>query len=102
MNCTVYMMSCNFATHAICPLKIIMYKYNELQMFVATQKLRCKVSCKTSFFLIMIFDNLACVFANAMVLFVDLCDQETIASKLITFGTNGVILFQGIKTSVIV
>jgi hypothetical protein len=68
------MVSCNFTTHAICPLKLIMYKYNELQAFVAIQKLRCKVSCKTPLFLIMIFDNFTCVFVDAMVLFGDLCD----------------------------
>jgi hypothetical protein len=36
------MMSCNFAIHATCLLTFIAYKYNELQVFVATQKLNCK------------------------------------------------------------
>ncbi len=36
-----------------------------------------------------------------MVMFGDLC-QETIASKLIAFGTNGVNVFHGIKTNVII
>jgi hypothetical protein len=31
MSYTIYTMSCNFATHATCPLALIAYKYNELQ-----------------------------------------------------------------------
>ncbi len=38
------MVSCNFATHAICLLTLIAYKYNELQVFSATQKLNHKAS----------------------------------------------------------
>jgi len=52
MNYTVYMMSCNFIIHATCPLALITYKYNELQMFSATQKMNCKASCKTPLFII--------------------------------------------------
>jgi hypothetical protein len=51
-------MSCNFATHAICPLAFTAYKYSELQMFFATQKLSCKANCKTPFFLIMLIEEL--------------------------------------------
>ncbi len=47
MSYTVYMMNYNFVTHATCPLKLTTYKYNELQVFVATQKLNCKANCKT-------------------------------------------------------
>jgi hypothetical protein len=47
MNCTVYMVSCNFA---ICPLKLMAYKSNELQMSFAIQKLNCKAHFKTPFF----------------------------------------------------
>jgi hypothetical protein len=43
------MLSCNFATHATCPLAFTMYKYNELQVSFAIQKLSCKASCKTLF-----------------------------------------------------
>jgi hypothetical protein len=50
MNCTIYTISCNFATHATCPLKFMVYKYNELQVSIVTQKLSCKVSCKTPLF----------------------------------------------------
>jgi hypothetical protein len=50
MSCTVYTVSCNFTTHAICLLALMMYKYNELQMSDATQKLSYKVSYKTPFF----------------------------------------------------
>ncbi len=38
--------------YAICPLAPTLYKYSELQMFDATQKLSCKAGCKTPFFLI--------------------------------------------------
>jgi hypothetical protein len=37
MSCTIYTMNCNFATHAICLLKFMTYKYNDLQVYVATQ-----------------------------------------------------------------
>jgi len=30
LSCTVYMMNCNFATHANCPLALTTYKINEL------------------------------------------------------------------------
>jgi hypothetical protein len=53
MSCTVYMVNCNFVTHATCPLKLTMYKYSELQVSVATQKLSCKANYKTPLFLIM-------------------------------------------------
>jgi hypothetical protein len=33
------MVRCNFATHATCPLALTTYKYNELQVSDATQKL---------------------------------------------------------------
>jgi hypothetical protein len=52
-NCTIYTMSYNFVIHATCLLKVMVYKYNELQMFGATKKLNCKASCKTPIFLIM-------------------------------------------------
>ncbi len=45
-------------------------------------------------------NNLKCELVDDMVLFGDLC-QETIASKLIAFGANGVNVFQGIRTGVI-
>jgi hypothetical protein len=43
-------LSYNFAIHAICPLEFTVYKCNELQVFVATQKLSYMASCKTFFF----------------------------------------------------
>jgi hypothetical protein len=46
MSCTIYIVNYNFATHATCSLEFMSYKYNELQMSVATQKLSCKASCK--------------------------------------------------------
>ncbi len=46
-------MNCNAATHATCPLALMTYKYNELQMSSSTQKLSCKATCKTPLFLIM-------------------------------------------------
>jgi hypothetical protein len=45
------------------------------------------------------FDNLMHILVVAMVFFGDL-NQNTIASKLITFKPNGVNVFQGVKTSV--
>jgi len=53
MNCTVYMMNYNYATHATCLLALTSYKYNELHVLYATQKLGCKASCKTPFFFTM-------------------------------------------------
>jgi hypothetical protein len=50
MTCSVNMMSYNFVIHATCPLAFTTYKYNELQMFSATQKLSCKANCKTPLF----------------------------------------------------
>jgi hypothetical protein len=54
MNCTVYTVSCNFVTHASCLLKLMVYKYSELQVSDATQKLSCKASFKTPFFFIVL------------------------------------------------
>ncbi len=51
------MASCNFATHATCSLALMTYKYSELQMSFTTQKLSCKASCKTPFFLILIWED---------------------------------------------
>ncbi len=45
-------MSCNSTIHVTCPLTLTSYKYNELQMSCATQKLNCKASYKTPLFLI--------------------------------------------------
>jgi len=59
MSCIVYMVSYNSITHATCMLALMAYKYNELQVFFATQKLSYKASCKTLFFFIM-KKNLIC------------------------------------------
>jgi hypothetical protein len=50
MSYIIYTVSCNFVIHAICPLTLTMYKYNELQMSSTTEKLSCKASNKTRFF----------------------------------------------------
>jgi len=55
MNCTIYMLNCNFATHATCSLEFTTYKYNELQVFFVIQKLSCKANYKTPIFLIVFF-----------------------------------------------
>jgi hypothetical protein len=47
MGCIVYIVNCN-SIHATRLLAFTTYKYNELQMFGATQK----AGCKTPFFLI--------------------------------------------------
>jgi hypothetical protein len=39
MSYIVYTMSCNSATHMTCLLALTVYKYNELQMSSAIQKL---------------------------------------------------------------
>ncbi len=51
-------MSCNSATHATCSLALSMYKYSELQMSFAIQKLGCKARCKAPFCLIVKSQNL--------------------------------------------
>jgi len=50
LQLTVYMI----ATHATCPLTLIVYKYNELQVFGAIKKLSYKANCKIPLFLIVI------------------------------------------------
>jgi hypothetical protein len=50
MSCTIYIVSYNFITHATCSLALALYKYNELEVFGATQK----ISCKTPLFLIVV------------------------------------------------
>jgi hypothetical protein len=52
------MVNCNVTTHATCPLALMAYKYNELEVSDVTQKLSYKANCKTPFFLIM-FKKLA-------------------------------------------
>jgi hypothetical protein len=61
------MVSCNFATHATYPLELTLYKYIELQMFFATQKLSCKANCKTPFFLMV--NLVLCFVSNLDVIF---------------------------------
>jgi hypothetical protein len=58
MNYTIYTVSYNFVTHAICLLTFMKYKYNELQVSCATQKLNCKASCKTTFFFIVVVQSI--------------------------------------------
>jgi hypothetical protein len=55
MNCIAYMVSYKFCKFCNMSDTLTTYKYGELQVFDATQKLSCKVSCKTPFFLIMVF-----------------------------------------------
>jgi len=50
MSSTIYMVSCNSATHVTCLLTLMTYKYSELQMSFATQKLNYKACYKTPFF----------------------------------------------------
>jgi hypothetical protein len=37
MNCTIYMVSCNFAFHVTCSLTFMTYKYSELQLKIELQ-----------------------------------------------------------------
>ncbi len=46
MNCTVYIVNCNFTIHATFLLTFMAYKYNEFQMSSAIQKLGFKGSCE--------------------------------------------------------
>jgi hypothetical protein len=64
MKSSVYMVSCNFATHAICPLAFMTDKYNELEVSFATQKLSCKASYKTPVFLIVFVETTYDIYAN--------------------------------------
>jgi hypothetical protein len=65
MNCIAYTVSCNFATHAICLLAFMTYKYSELQVSFVIQKLSCKASCKTQiFFIVNGFDQMHFIFFN--------------------------------------
>jgi len=57
MSCIVYMVSCNSVIHAICPLTFTVYKYNELEVSSAIQKLSCKASCKKPFFSHYVYRN---------------------------------------------
>ncbi len=57
MNCIAYMVNCNSAIHATCPWTLTVYKYNELQISFATQKLNYKANCKTPIFLIVPWHN---------------------------------------------
>jgi hypothetical protein len=52
LNGIVYMVNCNFATHATCMLALMTYKYNELQVYFKIQKVSCKASCKIPLFFI--------------------------------------------------
>ncbi len=47
------MVNYNSITHAIFPLTVTTYKYDELQLVIATQKLNCKASCRRPLILIM-------------------------------------------------
>ncbi len=38
MSCTIYMVSCNFATHVTCLLALMVYKHSELQVSFVIQK----------------------------------------------------------------
>lgn len=44
--------------YAICPLAPTSYKYSELQVSDALQKLSCKADCKTPLFLIMFVQSI--------------------------------------------
>ncbi len=46
MNCTIYIVNCNFTIHATFLLTFMAYKYNEFQMSSAIQKLGFKGSCE--------------------------------------------------------
>jgi hypothetical protein len=52
MGYIVYMANCNSAIHATCLLAFMAYKYNELQMFGATQNRVARPIAKHPFFLI--------------------------------------------------
>ncbi len=57
MNCIVYMVNCNYVTHATCMLTFMLYKYNDLQMSNAIQRLSCKANWRTPLFFIVINQN---------------------------------------------
>jgi hypothetical protein len=52
------MVSWNFTTHATYPLALTTYKYSELQVSGAIQKLSYKANCKTPIFFILCYNHL--------------------------------------------
>jgi hypothetical protein len=64
MSFSVYMVSCNFATYVICPLALTTYKYNELEVSFAIQKLSCKANNKTTIFIIVSVETKYDIYAN--------------------------------------
>ncbi len=97
MSITVYTVSCNFVTHATCLLALMVYKYNELQVFGATKKLSCKVNCKTPFFFkSVLLILLAHEIKNHMFHKYSFC-LTTFPSFLFVFQKVGVYFFHNIK-----
>jgi hypothetical protein len=43
-------MNYNFATHATCPLELMTYKYNELQVSIATHKIEFQGHLQNTYF----------------------------------------------------
>jgi hypothetical protein len=58
LSCTIYMASCNFATHATCLLKLMAYKYSDLQVSFATQNWVTRPIAEQPSFFIAIFENI--------------------------------------------
>jgi hypothetical protein len=58
MSFIIYTMNCSSATHATYLLALTAYKYSELQVFGAIQKLNYKASYKTPIFLILCYHHL--------------------------------------------
>jgi hypothetical protein len=54
-NCTIYMVSYNFATHATYLLTFMVYKYSELQVSFATQNLVARPITIHNLFLIVFY-----------------------------------------------
>jgi len=50
MNFTIYAVSCNSATHAIRPLALKAYKYNELQNVLYNSKIELQCKLQNTFF----------------------------------------------------
>jgi len=53
INCIIYIVNYNFVTHVTCSLAFTMYKYDEFQVVIATQKWSCKANYTRPLFLIM-------------------------------------------------
>jgi hypothetical protein len=71
-------------TFATCRIALTTYKYSELQVSNATQKLSCKANCKTPFFFVV--NGAYFLFKIALVFLFELVNQKMFKME---FSKNG-------------